>query len=221
MSPEFQRPHLDRYQARSTQTVGRGYTLFVRVSKIVLALLAIVIIGVTVARLNMAPPQALKADVAAEEKSKTTPGQIELTSPKYEGVDDQRRPYTITADKAVRDNASPDVVTLLKPMGDLFLEGDAWLALSAHKGQFDQTAGVFQLSDGVQIYHDAGHEMTLQDVTLNIKTREASSMKAVRLQSPLGMLEAQNMRVSNDGNLIVFGGPVAMTLTLQRPDKKS
>lgn len=189
---------------------GSGYSWFVRIAKIALPLVALAIMGVVVARLS--EESQLEQLVAAPTQGKTTPGQIELVKAKYEGTDAKGRKYTLTADSATRDMNSDQAVLLEKPRADIALDGGSALTVHADKGRYDNKASKLFLTGGVTAYHDSGYEIHLQDISVDIATRAAASLLPVTAQGPVGELRAQNIAVTDQGMLVVFGGPAQMTL---------
>ena len=218
MTKPRQRP---RYigSRRRQASVGAGHTWFVRITKFLLLMAVLCIITAVIARLTQ-DPQQLKI-AAIPEKDKTTPGQIDLVQPRYEGTDEKRRPYTVSADRAHRVLGEERVVALENPKGDITLEDGGWLAVKAAQGIYNNTAAKLYLSGGVTIFHDKGYEMHLKEVDIDIKTRHAQSGLPVEVQGPVGRLQAQSIDVSEQGMLIVFGGPARLTLwNLSRSKEK-
>jgi hypothetical protein len=54
--------------------------------------------------------------------------------------------------------------------------------------------------------------MHLQDIEISLKSKTAKSALPVRAQGSMGMIEAKNMTIENQGNLVVFGGPATLTI---------
>lgn len=208
------------YTPRRVKAFGRGYSLFVSILKFSLPAAALVIIAALGFRLSghtMTKPADIAANAPAE---KTTPGQIALVAPKYEGTDDQGRPYTVTADRADRSMDSPDLVVFQNPLADITLGDNSWLALRSSTGTYDHVKQVLTLDSGVSVFHDSGYEMTLQNVTVSLKDKSAASAQPVTLHGPMGTIGARSLAVRDQGNLIVFGGPATMTIFRLGTDKK-
>jgi lipopolysaccharide export system protein LptC len=203
------RPFVD-YSPRRESVLGRGYTRLVKALRFILPLVAVIIIAVLITRLTQDPKTQTIADVPQAEK--TTPGVIELIAPKYEGLDSDGQPYTVTADKAVRSPSAPDTVVFENPVADITLKDKTWLAIKAKGGSFDRKAALLLLNDTVTLYHDSGYEMKLQDIKIDLKEKTAVSDFPLTAQGPMGGIAAQNMHVENHGDLVVFGGPVTLTL---------
>ncbi len=196
------------YTPRRLQTFGRGHSWFVWTLKFILPLIALAIVGILITRLSVTPQQPL-ATLPKEEK--TTPGQIELIQAKYEGMDEQGRPYTVTADKAVRAMNAPDSVLFDNPVADITLQDKTWVAVKAKNGSFDHKAERLTLKDDVTVFHDSGYEMHAQDLQINLKQKTAVTGLPVNAQGPMGTITAASLSVEDQGDLIVFGGPATLT----------
>jgi lipopolysaccharide export system protein LptC len=62
----------------------------------------------------------------------------QMLRPRYHGMDERQRPYTVSADSARR--AGPERLNLAAPVGDLTLQNGSWLMLRARTGVFMQHA---------------------------------------------------------------------------------
>jgi LPS export ABC transporter protein LptC len=201
------------YEAtRRLNAFGTGYTWFVRILRLALPLLALVLIGVVIARLmsDTQKPTLTTADLPQDEK--TMPGHIEMVAAKYQGVDGQGRAYTIAADTASRDTQNTDAVLLQNPTADLVMPSGDKITVRAAHGRYDTVTTDIRLQDDVVLTHGNGYEMHLQSIDGNIKTRTAITKDKVFLQGPMGKLAAAGMDIQDRGDLIVFMGPVDLTL---------
>lgn len=195
--------------SRKARAFSAGYSGFVKITKLILPLAALVIIGIVVARLTKAPQQQI-ADLPRAEQ--TTPGQVDLIGGKYEGVDAKGRAYAVSAEKVSRNMSAPDTALLTRPAAEIILEDKTRLAVSAVAGEYDHEKSFLRLTGNVTIVHDAGNEMLLQDIAIDLKTRHAVSKGKIRAQGPLGTLEAEGVEVSDEGDLVIFTGPAKITL---------
>ena len=211
---EPERPHhFTDFTPRRLNVFRQGYSLFVRILKVTLPLAALVIVGILISRLIASNPQLPNLATGSHpETEKTTPGQIELVKPKYEGVDDQGHPYTVTADKATRAVNAPDSVLFTNPVADMTLTDKTWLAAQAKTGTFDHATDVLDLKDDVAVFHDSGYELHTQESRIYLKNKMARSPSPVQGQGPAGTLAAKDLSVLDQGNLVIFGGPATLTL---------
>lgn len=187
---------------------GGAYTRFVKLAKVFLPVAALVIVGIVASRLSRNPLQEM-TDIRRDEK--TTPGQIEVVKAQYEGVDDKGRPYTLIAEKASRAVSAPDKVELYGLKADITLEDQSWIAVQAAKGIYDIKAEHMDFLGDVEVFHDSGYRMRLNDLAVDLATRHAVSKNPVRMQGPDGDIAAANIEVTDGGERIVFGGPATMT----------
>lgn len=201
-------PRFD-YTPRRVGAFSQGYSFFVRILKFVLPVAALVLVGILITRLSGEQQQNISL---LPKEEKTTPGQIELVGAKYEGVDNQGRPYTVTADKATRAMDAPDSVLFENPVADITLQDKTWVAVRGKSGVFDRTTETLDMKDDVTVFHDSGYEMRLQDLHIDLKQQTAVSGLPVQAQGPMGTITAQNMSVEAQGDLIVFGGPAVLTI---------
>ena len=174
----------------------RGYSLFVRTMKWGLPLAALVIVGILIARLQ---ESAKPLPVIAGAPTITPEGQVALVGARYEGVDEKHRPFRVTADEASHALSAKDGVTLKKPMADILLDDNSWLAASADEGEFTRDSARLRLSGNVRIFYDAGYEASLDDIDIDLKKSEAQSQNPVRAQGPTGTLTAQKITVADGG----------------------
>lgn len=191
--------------------MGAGYSWFVRVTKFALPIAAVVIVGIVVAKMSQDQQQLQIAELPKQEK--TTPGQVDIVEAAYSGVDAEGRAYKITASEAHRVMGTSDtVIALTKPKADITMEDGTWLSVNAAEGLYNNTASTLKLSGGVEAFHDSGYEFHLQDADIGIKGREAKTALPVTAQGPAGTLEAASMTVTDQGQMIVFGGPAKLVL---------
>lgn len=209
------RQRLRNIQPRRRYTDGgESHTWFVRITKFILPVAAVVIIGVVYGKMSQDQQNLQVTQLPAQEK--TTPGQIDLVKPKYEGLDAKNRPYTISADRAHRvmdqGRDKEQVVAMDNPKGDIAMDDGSWVSVQATQGLFNNTAQTLYLSGGVTLFHDSGYEMHMKDVNVEIKTRHTQTTSPVQGQGPAGAIDAQNLEISAGGDMIVFGGPLRLTL---------
>ncbi len=206
------------YTPKRRGALGHGYSFFVKVMKLALPALALAIIGTVIVRLSSEPEVESKISLFPSTE-KTTPGQIEMVGGRYEGVDADGNPYTITAERASRAMNSPDSGVLEKILADITLSDKTWIAVKAGSGDFDRLTEVLKLQDEVHAFHDSGYEVVMKDLAMNLKEKSAFTVSPVTGHGPLGAVTAQNMTVTDQGNLVVFGGPVTLTIFSLSPKK--
>lgn len=133
-----------------------------------------------------------------------------LTDARYRGVDEQGRPYTITATTAKQ--MSPERVDLTTPVGDVSMKDGTWLQVRSKDGVYLQHAGSLDLSHEVILYRDDGTTMTTQSASIDLKNGAGAGSEPVHAEGPFGTLDAQGFVLTDTGGTIQFTGPARLVL---------
>lgn len=133
-----------------------------------------------------------------------------MKEPRYRGVDERGRPYTITADSALQ--PGPLRIDLVEPKGDLVPENGGWIMVQAHEGVYIQHAGQLDLSHDVLLYRDDGTIMRTQSAAVDVKQGAAASDDMTHAEGPFGVLDAQGFTLTDKGASIQFHGPAKLIL---------
>jgi len=142
-----------------------------------------------------------------------TPGaaQNRLVAPRYLGVDEQNRPYNVTATVAVQ--RVENLVELEAPRADMLLnEGTAWVLLEAREGQFDRMRNHLDLAGQVTLWHDNGAMLVTEAAAIDLRANAAAGDRPVAAQGPFGTLAAQGFRLTDRGQIVLFTGRSRLVL---------
>ncbi len=138
------------------------------------------------------------------------PDSARMQAPRYRGVDERGRPYTMTADWATQDG--PQRVLMAEPKGDLVLESGGWLLVQSREGVYVQHAGQLDLSKDVQLYRDDGTMLRTETAAIDVKAGAAASNDQTHAEGPFGELDAQGFTLTEKGAVIQFQGPARLVL---------
>jgi lipopolysaccharide export system protein LptC len=137
-------------------------------------------------------------------------GGAKLTDAHYHSIDEQGRPYTLTADVAQQDG--PDRVNLTMPKGDITLGNGTWLMVQSKKGVYLQHSGQLDLSRDVTLYRDDGTTLVTASASVDMKNGAAASSEPTHAEGPFGTLDAQGFTLTDKGTAIQFAGPAHLVL---------
>lgn len=200
---------------------GTAYTWLVRAGRYALPAAALVLAGLVIVQLTKNPLQDHLAQLPADEK--TLPGQSALEGARYEGADAQGRPFVLRADRALRvlppstaaDGLAPaagETVDLVRPSAQIGMAGDSALALSAAGGRFVQDTSTLDLTGGVTLSDQAGNELWIDAVNVDLRTNALTGASPVKGHGPAGTIDAQGMRLEDGGARVIFEGRTTLTL---------
>jgi lipopolysaccharide export system protein LptC len=139
------------------------------------------------------------------------PGGVQVLAPRYDSVDREGRPFTVTAETAVQPG-SAEVLDLARPEADVFT-GNGWLMLQAAAGRYDRRAERLDLSGDVTVWEAGGTRITTERATVLTGPGTAEGDAPVAAQGPFGVLDATGgFRVTERGGVVVFLGPARVVL---------
>lgn len=136
----------------------------------------------------------------------------ELVKPRFESIDRERQPYTVTADRAVQNTNDPDLIELDKPVADMTMKDGTWLALEADRGLYLQDAQKIDLSGHVRVFQDDGYELKGSRMLIDVKAQTVASPEPVTGHGPVGQITAARMDGNGATGVLVFHGPATLTL---------
>jgi len=143
-------------------------------------------------------------------RSFAIPESGQLKDARYHGVDNQGRPYTVTA--VVARQAEPQRIDLTAPAGDVTLESGAWLMVKARHGVYLQDTQQLDLSGEVVLYRDDGTTLVTDSAAVDLKAGAAASAAMTHVEGPFGTIDAQGFAATDNGTIIRFHGPGRLVL---------
>ncbi len=133
------------------------------------------------------------------------PDAVRVVEPRYQGIDEQGRPFTLTAQTATQAGSS-DVVGLDQPRADLLLSDGAWVYIESREGRFDRPRNHLDLTGAVTVHHDDGTQFVTERAAVDLAASAAQGDRPVAAQGPFGNLTAEGFRLSERGQVVVFTG---------------
>lgn len=189
---------------------GGSYSVFVAWMKVLLPFLALGLIALIVIWPRLKSDDTFHIGFSSVRLSGSAqPG---VDNARYMGTDENRRPYTITADLARIDDKIDGLVRLETPKADLTLENGTWLVLTANKGRFFEGRQHLELEGNVNLFHDTGYEIATEHLNIDLKTNVAQSTAPVVGHGPFGVLNSAGLKLIDRGRIIYFTGPAKLVL---------
>jgi lipopolysaccharide export system protein LptC len=145
-----------------------------------------------------------RARVSFRRVTQTAPEAVRVVAPRYQGVDEQNRPYTVTAAIA-RQGQDQDILDLEAPRADLTLN-DGWVLMESREGRLFKARNHLDLRGEVTLWHDGGNLLVTEEAAIELKEGAASGDKPVAAQGPFGTLVSEGFRLYEKGAVVVFTG---------------
>jgi len=200
-------------KSRTTGVQAAARSRLVRRLRIALPVFALVLVAAFF--FNTRNPGVDQAFLKEFEDISASTDELRMANPRFTGVDENGRPFLITANAATQAAENKNLVALEKPRA---VQGDPdeTSVVTADKGLFQRDVNILQLSDGVMLEHEIGNNVYVfrsPAATVDIKDEMVSSDAGVGGDGPGGgALKADSMKAYNAEGRIVFEGNVSMRI---------
>ncbi|WP_225771259.1 LPS export ABC transporter periplasmic protein LptC [Inquilinus sp. Marseille-Q2685] len=186
--------------------LSRSYSRMVGVLKYVLPAVGLVVVALIVLWPELHHSQVDISNPA--ERPAAAAGEIQ--NPRYSGIDEAARPYTVwaTLAKQVQD----EVFDLNRPKGEMKLPSGLLLTLDAQTGKLDRSSKSVHLSGNVTLRRSDGTTLVTDAADIDLADKGARSSTPVTAEGPFGTLSAGGFKVEQQGDVIIFTGPTKLLL---------
>jgi lipopolysaccharide export system protein LptC len=137
---------------------------------------------------------------------------LRMVNPRFRGMDNERRPFLVTATSAIQDVRDPRNVTLENLQADMALSETSWVGLSADSGHLDSEEQTLELEGNISVFTDAGYEFHTQRALVQLEEQRVTSNTEVTGQGPLGTMRADGFVAEEAGDRLRFTGNVRMRI---------
>jgi lipopolysaccharide export system protein LptC len=138
-----------------------------------------------------------KVDVAKE--------RLKVQAAQYRGLDNQGRPFTLTADKALQQTSAEQVVNI-EGMSARILLDDGPASIGAQRGRYDMERQTVDVLGPIQVRASDGYTLQTSDVTVDFNTRSIASGGRVQGRMPLGTFNAGRLAADLPSRTVVLSG---------------
>ncbi len=196
----------------SAGSYSAGYTKFVRYMRLILPLIAVGIVAI----IFLWPNSDDEAIIPVRQNKKIFKDQHisknELLNPKFESADKNKRPYKITAVRAVQGETNDNLIMLEKPVGVIKISDNETIRVSSLTGAYRRDTERFYLKGNVDIFHNKGYDLKSEEVHIDMKKNLAWSEKDVFGKGPDLSITAKGIKLDGESNDVVFIGPAKLVL---------
>ena len=142
---------------------------------------------------------------------------ITMDSPHLAGFTQDQRPYELWAKSAVQDVTKPNNVELHELRAKVQMEDKTGLTMDARTGLFDTKTQLLDLKEDIFLQSSTGYEARLTQATVDMGAGAVSSDEPVAVKLLNGTLDANRLRITENGALVRFEGGVSMILIPEQP----
>lgn len=139
-------------------------------------------------------------------------GRVIMAKPKLEGFDADKRPYVMTAERAIQQSASSSRVELEQIVADLPFGKSQTANLTADGGVFDSASNKLDLKDNIRLITSDGVKAVLSEASIQLSTNEMASDAPVDIVTDGSHITSDRMRIEGGGKVFVFEGRVRLKI---------
>lgn len=137
---------------------------------------------------------------------------LRMLNARFVGVDEEQRPYVVTATTATQASTTAREVELQEPKADMVMNDGAWVALSSSQGVYHRDRRTLDLAGQVSIFHDSGAEFHTTRALVDLAASTAAGDEPVEGQGPAGTIKAEGFRIFDRGARLLFTGKAQVIL---------
>jgi lipopolysaccharide export system protein LptC len=142
---------------------------------------------------------------------------LRMINPRYNGIDKEQRPFTVTADSA-RQNGNGngndgDLVALEGPKADLLTKEGNWMVVTGDTGIYQPETHFLDLFGHVTMFHKNGYVFRTNSARVDLDSGTAEGHEDITGEGPSGTIEGEGFRILQRGDTVVFTGKSHLTLS--------
>ncbi len=145
---------------------------------------------------------------------------ITMELPKLTGFKKDSRPYEVTARWAAQDIKVPNIIELKELKSRIALADRSFATVEAASGVYDSQTEKMTLTNDVRIKTETGYDVRMNSAQIEFKAGNVASSEPVSVRFNGGTIDASAVDMIDNGQHIIFIGPVRTTLQPD-PDMKS
>ena len=195
-----------RYKETDTQSQRR-----LPLSLVLLFVSAVLAVAVTSWLSFLSDSKDVSLEIKVVEKPET--GEVQLTGARYRGLTPSGKHYEITATLANESTDGSGRIDLDEPAALVTMRNGAIVNLRSDVGIFNKQTDVVKMSGSVVVLQpDRKLRLDTEELEANLEAGEMHSNLPVLVQDVDRRINADSMKVYNDGSRIVFGGTTKMII---------
>lgn len=192
---------------RAAQAAARRHSLRVRALKWALPALALgaaVALGGKALLYSYAPNLDLPTVLFSKDG-------LTMVEPRLSGRSKERA-YELTAARAVQSLTDPKQVRLERIDGRVELADKTWAKVAAKSGLYDGHKETLSLRDGLAVTTSNGYTIGTESAEFDLGSGRMVGPGTIRIEGPIGSIEAGRLEVEDSGRSFLFSGGVRMAI---------
>ena len=145
-------------------------------------------------------------EVTSKDNFNTDQEEQIVIEPKFIGLDKNKKPFTIRAEKAKKTKSNENLYQLEMPSGEIKDNSGNTIFLKSSKGEFNQNSQEIFLFKNVELTREDGLQFETEEAMINLKTNDIFGKKEVSGKNKEGKIFSSGFSITEEGNKILFKG---------------
>lgn len=129
-----------------------------------------------------------------------------VIEPKFIGLDKNKKPFTIRAEKAKKTKSNENLYQLEMPSGEIKDNSGNTIFLKSLKGEFNQNSQEIFLFKNVELTREDGLLFETEEAMIDLKTNDIFGKKNVSGKNKEGKIFSSGFSITEEGNKVFFKG---------------
>ena len=129
-----------------------------------------------------------------------------VIEPKFIGLDKNKKPFTIRAEKAKKTKSNENLYRLEMPSGEIKDNSGNTIFLKSSKGELNQNSQEIFLFKDVELTREDGLLFETEEAMIDLKTNDIFGKKKVSGKNKEGKIFSSGFSITEEGNKIFFKG---------------
>ena len=145
-------------------------------------------------------------EITSKDNFNTDQGEQIVIEPKFIGLDKNKKPFTIRAEKAKKTHANENLYKLEMPTGEIKDSSGNIIFLKSSEGEFDQKNQKIFLYRDVELSREDGLFFETEEAMIDLKTNNIFGKTEVSGRDKKGKIFSNGFSITEEGNKILFKG---------------
>ena len=135
-----------------------------------------------------------------------------IIEPKFLGLNKNKKPFLVKANKAEKISNQENVYKLQKPSGEMKDNKGTMYFLNSLEGEFDQNNQKIHLYENVYLKNLEGLSFKTESAYIDLETNDIYGNAKTFGFNNNGEISSQGFKIKDQGNIITFKGPTNLII---------
>ena len=195
--------------ARATLRGARRYSVFVRIMKGALPLVALGLAILVLVYVLQPPPARMQMSF---QRLSSLADDLAMDNPRLSGTDNDGQPFVISASRASPENRGSDRILMQDIIADLSSKDGTGIHLTAASGIIDTKTRILRMTGGIHITTQSGYDAKAPSAVADLRAGTLDGDRGISADGAFGRITSAKFAMNRASKQLHFWGNVKMLL---------